>query len=69
MAAPVSFPRDACGTATGPHLPSDIIALIGALKIDKAVLGAFDWGARTAQHRGSALARAASRRWFSVSAT
>ncbi|SAK69640.1 alpha/beta hydrolase [Caballeronia arationis] len=26
----------------------DIIALMDALKIDKAVLGAFDWGARTA---------------------
>ncbi|WP_261510335.1 alpha/beta fold hydrolase [Chryseobacterium paludis] len=27
---------------------SDIIALMDALKIDKAVLGGFDWGARTA---------------------
>jgi pimeloyl-ACP methyl ester carboxylesterase len=29
-------------------LAVDIIALMDALKIDKAVLGAFDWGARTA---------------------
>ena len=26
----------------------DIIALMGALKIDKAIIGGFDWGARTA---------------------
>lgn len=29
-------------------LASDIIALMDALKIDKAVIGGFDWGARTA---------------------
>ncbi|MGH2664753.1 alpha/beta fold hydrolase [Flavobacterium sp.] len=29
-------------------LASDIIALMDALKIDKAIIGGFDWGARTA---------------------
>jgi pimeloyl-ACP methyl ester carboxylesterase len=29
-------------------LAADVVALMGALKIDKAVLAGYDWGARTA---------------------
>ena len=36
----------------------DVIALMDALKIDKAILGGCDWGARTAEHRRRALAGA-----------
>ena len=36
----------------------DIIALMDALKIEQAVLGGFDWGARAGQRRRGALARA-----------
>ncbi len=34
----------------------DTIALMDALKIPKAVIAGFDWGTRTAGHRGSAMA-------------
>jgi len=54
---PFPFRRDDEERRTG-RIAVDIIALMDALKIDEAVLGAFDWGARTAKHRGSALARA-----------
>ena len=36
----------------------DIIALMDALQIEKAILGGFDWGARTADIIGGPLARA-----------
>ena len=36
----------------------DVIALMDALKIEKATIAGFDWGARTAEHHRGALARA-----------
>src|SRR5713101_1826924 len=38
-------------------LALDIIALMDALKLEKAVLGGCDWGARTANIHGGAVAR------------
>jgi pimeloyl-ACP methyl ester carboxylesterase len=35
----------------------DIIALMDALKIDKAILAGFDWGGRTADIRGALTRR------------
>ena len=34
--------------ANRPHVASDLIALMDALRIDKAILAGFDWGARSA---------------------
>ena len=31
-----------------PQLPSDVVELMDALKVDKAILAGFDWGARSA---------------------
>ncbi len=39
-------------------LAVDVIALMDELKIEKAVIGGFDWGARTAKYRCGALAGA-----------
>ena len=36
----------------------DVIALMDALKIEKAIIGGFDWGARIGRHRRRALAGA-----------
>ena len=36
----------------------DTIALMDALKIEKAIIGGFDWGARTRRHRRGAVAGA-----------
>ena len=38
-------------------LAMDAIALLDALKIDTVVVAGFDWGARTRQHSGGAVAR------------
>ena len=43
-----SFRRNDCATASKSVVALDIIALMDALKIQKAVIGGFDWGARTA---------------------
>ena len=40
--------RDTRATASQSALAVDIIALMDALKIEKAILAGFDWGARTA---------------------
>jgi pimeloyl-ACP methyl ester carboxylesterase len=41
----------------------DIIALMDALKIDKAIFGGFDWGARTVKYHCRAVAATRARRW------
>jgi hypothetical protein len=47
----------------------DIIALMDALQVEKAILAGFDWGARTSQHHRGALAGALQghglRQWLS----
>ncbi|MCS3867273.1 hypothetical protein J3D55_000189 [Chryseobacterium ginsenosidimutans] len=43
---------------------SDIIALMNALKIDKAIVGGFDWGARNCRCDGCTLARKSKRSGF-----
>ena len=42
------FARRRSATGNRPRLPSDLIAHMDALKIDKAILAGFDWGARSA---------------------
>ena len=39
-------------------LAVDVIDLMDALKIEKATIGGFDWGARTARYRRGVMARA-----------
>ena len=44
-------------------LAVDVIALMDALKIEKAILGGFDWGARTAVTSWRRSGRSAARPW------
>ena len=44
----LSVGRHARATASNRPSPSTSIALMDALKIEKAIIGGFDWGARTA---------------------
>ena len=48
MARRAFFPSDTLRNGQQSALAVDIIALMDALKIEKAIIAGFDWGARTA---------------------
>ena len=58
----VSF-RDTLRNGQQAALAVDVIDLMDALKIEKAVIAGFDWGARTADIVAALWPRAGARRW------
>jgi len=62
MARRTSFQVKRSGTVSLQRFASDIVAFMDALKIDKAIIGGCDWGARTANII-AALCPSAARPW------
>ncbi len=54
----ISSPTTPCATASRRRWPTDVIALMDALKISRPCSAAFDWGARSADIVAGAVAGA-----------